>query len=116
LVKYQWTIFIADLNPVIGSEQAGKRPVLVISDEVVNQTLPILTVLPLTSYKGRKVYPNEYLLSKSDSGLLKDSIVMAHQIRTISRKRLITATGEITNNVIKEKIKSSIRFQLDLEK
>jgi mRNA interferase MazF len=53
---YQWNIFWADLNPIKGSEQSGRRPVLVISEEVVNQVLPIVTVVCLTSFKdGRKI-------------------------------------------------------------
>ena len=46
---FQWQVFRANLNPVIGSEQAGHRPVLVVSNEIMNEVLPILTVLPLTS-------------------------------------------------------------------
>jgi len=46
--KYNWAIFIANLNPVKGSEQRGNRPVLVISDEDFNQTMPVVTILPLT--------------------------------------------------------------------
>lgn len=114
MVKYQWTIFMVDLDPVMGSEQSGRRPVLVVSEEIVNQSLPILTVLPITSHKGRKIYPNEYLLSKNDSGLSKDSIVMAHQIRTISKERLITSAGEISDEPIRDEIRKIICFQLDL--
>jgi len=114
LVNYQWRIFSVDLDPVIGSEQAGRRPVLVISDEIVNQSLPVVTVLPLTSYKGRKIYPNEYLLSKSDSGLPVDSIVMAHQIRTLSKTRIAKSFGKISNEDAREMIRSAVRFQLDL--
>lgn len=47
MVKHPWTIFMVDLDPVIGSEHSGIRPVLVVSEEIVNQSLPILTVLRL---------------------------------------------------------------------
>lgn len=67
MMNYQWNIFLADLNPVKGSEQKGIRPVLVISEEVVNQTLPIVTILAITSFKkGRNIYPIEYLSSELD--------------------------------------------------
>ena len=57
-MSYKWSVFMADLNPVIGSEQQGRRPVLVISDETTNTVMPVVTVLPLTSLKkGRKLYP-----------------------------------------------------------
>jgi mRNA interferase MazF len=105
---------MVDLDPVMGSEQSGRRPVLVVSEEIVNQSLPILTVLPITSHKGRKIYPNEYLLSKNDSGLSKDSIVMAHQIRTISKERMLFSCGMISNENIRDMIRDAIRFQLDL--
>ena len=63
MVNYQWGIFWADLDPSRGSEQAGRRPVLVISAEEVHQALPIVTVLYITSVKpGIKVYPTETFL------------------------------------------------------
>jgi mRNA interferase MazF len=59
----------------MGSEQAGKRPILIISAEDVNQVLPVVTVLPVTSAKpGREIYPTEVFLSKETSGLPKDSL------------------------------------------
>jgi mRNA interferase MazF len=50
-MNYKWSVFMADLNPVKGSEQQGKRPVLVISDETTNTIMPVVTILPLTSLK-----------------------------------------------------------------
>ncbi len=64
----KWNIFTANLNPIIGSEQKGIRPVLVISDDDYSILMPLLTILPITSLKpGRKVYPNEVLIEKHDS-------------------------------------------------
>jgi mRNA interferase MazF len=61
--SYQWHIFLANLEPVIGSEQGRTRPVLVISEEEIKQILPVVNVLPITSRKpGRTVYPNEVFL------------------------------------------------------
>lgn len=114
-MDYQWNIFWADLNPVKGSEQDGVRPVLVISEEVVNQTLPIVTILAITSWQeGRNIYPVEYLLSPEDSGLPKPSIVMAHQIRSISKDRLIEKCGSIKDEDSKTEIKNIIKLYLDL--
>lgn len=74
--RFQWGIFQARLDPVLGSEQAGRRPVLVVSNEVINQALPIVTVLPLTSMrKGRRIYSTEVLLVAGQAGLPRDSIV-----------------------------------------
>lgn len=114
-MDYQWNIFWADLNPVKGSEQSGIRPVLVISEEVVNQAIPIVTVLCITSLKpGRKIYPIEILLNPEDSSLSQPSIIMAHQIRSISKDRLAEKCGYINKYGLREKIKNVVKLYLDL--
>lgn len=114
-MDYQWNIFWADLNPVKGSEQSGIRPVLVVSEEAVNQALPIVTVLCITSLKpGRKVYPIEVLLTIDISHLSQPSIAMAHQIRSISKDRLTDKCGFIDNDEIKAAIKAAMKLYLDL--
>lgn len=115
MVDYQWGIFWADLDPSKGSEQAGKRPVLVVSAEEVNQALPIVTIMSITSVKkGRKVYPTEVFVSTNDSGLPKDSLVMGHQIRAISKDRLDEKCGYIEDENIRGKIRNVIKRYLDL--
>lgn len=115
MVNYQWGIFWADLDPSMGSEQAGRRPILVISAEEVNQALPIVTVLSITSVKpGRKVYPTETFLEASVTGLPKDSIAMSHQIRSISKERLGEKCGSIEDEAIREKVKTAIKTYLDM--
>jgi mRNA interferase MazF len=114
-MNYKWSIFIADLNPVQGSERRGKRPVLVISDEDFNKHMPVVTVLPVTSLKeGRKVYPNESLLKKEMANLAQDSLVLAHQIRTISKQRLKDPLGFIGDHGAREMINGALRVQLNL--
>ena len=106
---------MADLNPVIGSEQQGRRPVLVISDETTNSVMPVVTILPLTSLKkGRRVYPNEVLIKNGVAGLELDSIVLAHQIRTIAKQRLITSLGEILDANLRSRIDDALRVHLNL--
>ena len=63
-MNHQWHVFLASLDPITGSKQAGKRPVLVISRARINQVLPVVNVIPLTSRKSaaRSIYPNEVLL------------------------------------------------------
>lgn len=115
MVNYQWDIFWADLEPTKGSEQAGKRPVLVVSTEEANQALPIVTILSLTSIKpGRKIYPIEAFLKAEATGLSKDSIAMAHQIRAISKERLGEKCGSINSEEIRNSVKLAIRTYLDL--
>ena len=77
-------IYWANLNPTVGREQSGHRPVLVISNDIENQ-MDIITVIPITSRKkGRKIYPNEVLIHLKN----KEAILLCHQIRTISKNRL----------------------------
>ena len=97
----QYDIYLADLNPTIGREQFGKRPVLIISNNYEN-LLDIVTIIPITSLKdGRKIYPNELLL---ENKLEKPSILLCQQIRTISKNRLIKRLTSIDNFMIQKKI------------
>ncbi|MBI3261463.1 type II toxin-antitoxin system PemK/MazF family toxin [Candidatus Berkelbacteria bacterium] len=113
--QYQWGIFRAYLDPAVGSEQAGTRPVLVISNEAINHELMTVTVLPITSRKtGRRIYPSEALLPKGYAGLTHDSLVMAHQIRTISKQRLTRYYDTIGDDDIRAQIIDIISLYLDL--
>lgn len=97
----QYEVYLADLNPTIGREQQGKRPVLVISNKYEN-LLDVVTIIPITSLKkGRKVYPNEVLLKHE---LELPSLLLCQQIRTISQKRLIKKLTTIENAYIREEI------------
>jgi mRNA interferase MazF len=115
---FKWKIFSANLNPVTGSEQKGIRPVLIISDDDYSSVMPVVTVLPITSLKpGRKVYPNEVLLVKEEkvkTGLSSDSIILAHQIRTISKKRLRDFLGFIDNEKTQSEVEDALRIHLNL--
>jgi mRNA interferase MazF len=114
-MTYRMGIFLADLNPVIGSERKGKRPVLVVSDEVFNQVMPVVTILPITSLKkGRRVYPNEVLISKGIGNLTADSIILAHQIRTISKERLTRLLGPVKEPGLQSAIEEAMRIHLNL--
>ena len=113
MVTYRWRIFWVSLDPVAGSEQAGKRPALVVSAEEANQSLPVVTILPITSFKpGRKVYATEVFLSKEISGLPKDSIIMAHQIRTIAKERLAEQCGVLTDGKVQELVRRAVLLHL----
>ena len=66
----RWSVWLANLDPVVGSEQGRTRPVLVLSDTRLNQILPVVNVLPITSRKRkRRVYPNEALIPAQTAGL-----------------------------------------------
>ena len=79
---FQWAVMEANLDPIAGAEQKGQRPVLIVSNEEFNQSMPNLTILPLTSTQ-RRLYPSEVLLTRGKAGQPLESIIMAHQIRTI---------------------------------
>jgi len=113
---FQWCAFRADLDPTRGSEQAGVRPVLVVSREVINQRLPIVAVLPMTAIKpGRRVYSTEVLLPPEAAGQPEASVVMAHQIRTLSIRRLGQLYGELADEELRGAVRAALRLYLDLE-
>ena len=113
---YQWGIFKANLDPVRGSEQRGARPVLAVCDEDFNRVMPVVTILPLTSLKpGRKIYPNEVLLRKGTAGIPNESLVLAHQIRTISKGRLESLYGYIKDGRIRGLIRGALKIHLNLD-
>ncbi len=73
----KWRIYKASLDPVTGSEQGKTRPVLVVSEDMSNNLLHVINVLPITSRKpGRRVYPNEVLLPAGSGGLPNESIIL----------------------------------------
>jgi mRNA interferase MazF len=104
----------ANLDPGSGSEQKGIRPVLIVSNEEFNQAMSNVTVLPLTSTK-RNLYPSEVFLSKGTAGQPSDSIIMAHQIRTISKKRLIDLVGYLEDAQLQHEVGEAIKEHLNLD-
>ncbi len=102
----QGEIWLADLNPVVGSEQQGRRPVVVISGNAMNDNLSICIVCPLSS--KLKNYAGCLVLTKdAKNGLDSDSEIITFQIRTISGERLIQKIGEITTSQL-ETIKNGL--------
>ena len=100
----RWEIWLANLDPVVGSEQGKTRPVLIISATALNQILPVVNVLPITSRKpNRRIYPNEALISAGTAGLVSESIVLCYQIRTLDKQRLTKKFGTINDKNYKTK-------------
>ena len=114
MAAFQWAVMEANLDPVAGAEQKGIRPVLIISNEEFNQAMPNVTVLPLTSTK-RRLYPSEVLLPKGKAGQPLDSIIMAHQVRTISKQRLGSLLGYLEDPQLRHKVREAIREHLGLD-
>ena len=111
---FQWAVMEASLDPAAGAEQKGIRPVLVVSNEEYNQTIPNVTILPLTSTR-RRLYPSEVLLSKGKAGQPLDAIIMAHQIRTISRQRLGKLWGYLADTNLQDAVRGAIKEHLDID-
>ena len=111
---FQWAVMEANLDPVAGAEQKGIRPVLVISNEEFNQAMPNVTILPLTSTQ-RRLYPSEVLLPKGKGGQPLDSIIMAHQVRTISKQRLRGLLGYLEDPQHRHEVREAIKEHLDLD-
>lgn len=111
----KWEIWLADLEPVVGSEQGKTRPVLIISEAYTNNILPVINILPLTSLKNnRTIYPNEVLIKAGSFGLINASIVLCYQIRTIDKQRLIKRFGAVNEPAVQETIIEAIKFQLGI--
>lgn len=81
-------VFYADLSPVVGSEQGGVRPVLVIQNDIGNKYSPTIIVAAITSQINKAKLPTHVEIKASEYGLPKDSVVLLEQIRTIDKKRL----------------------------
>lgn len=88
-------IYYADLSPVIGSEQGGVRPVLIVQNDVGNKHSPTVIAAAITSQKEKAKLPTHIDLNAVSCGLSKDSVVLLEQIRTIDKKRLKEHIGEL---------------------
>jgi len=93
-------LYSACLDPVIGSEQGGVRPVLVIQNDVGNRYSPTVIVLAVTGQQNKAHLPTHVSVPAGDCGLLKDSVVLAEQIRTLDKRRLREKIGAVSPEVI----------------
>ncbi len=83
-------IYDARLDPVEGSEQGGTRPVIIVSRDVINAYSPVVLAIPCTPIKQeKKIYPTQVLIQSPEGGLTNNSIVMADQVRVLSKQRLL---------------------------
>ena len=107
-------MFYADLSPVIGSEQGGIRPVLIIQNDMGNKYSPTVIAAAITSQIGKNRLPTHIEIDSKDVGLKADSVVLAEQIRTIDKSRLKEKIGHIDDEKIIEKINSAIGISFGL--
>lgn len=88
-------MYYADLSPVIGSEQGGVRPVLIIQNDVGNKYSPTVIAAAITSQTTKNRLPTHININSNEYGLVKDSVILAEQIRTIDKSRLKEKIGQI---------------------
>ena len=95
-------IFYADLSPVIGSEQGGLRPVLIVQNDVGNKYSPTVIAAAITSRMTKSKLPTHIDVLGDSVGLSKDSVILLEQIRTLDKKRLKEKMGHLDDTVMKE--------------
>ena len=95
-------IYYADLSPVVGSEQGGVRPVLIVQNNVGNRFSPTVIAAAITSQQSKANLPPHIPLNATASGLAKDSVVLLEQVRTIDKKRLKEKMGSIDESSMNE--------------
>lgn len=106
-------IFYADLSPVIGSEQGGLRPVLIIQNDVGNKYSPTVIAAAITSRLGKAKMPTHIDVYADSFGLAKDSVILLEQIRTIDKRRLKEKMGHL-DDYLMQRVNDAINISFGL--
>ena len=93
-------IYYADLSPVVGSEQGGVRPVLVVQNDIGNKYSPTVIAAAITSQINKKKMPTHIEISAEEYGLNKDSVILLEQVRTIDKRRLREKIGHLDEELM----------------
>ena len=107
-------IFYADLSPVIGSEQGGIRPVIIMQNDIGNRYSPTVIVAAITSQINKAKLPTHVEISSEEYGLNRDSVVLLEQIRTLDKRRLKEKIGHMTYSDM-EKVNKALLISLSLD-
>ena len=108
-------MFYADLSPVVGSEQGGIRPVLIIQNDTGNKYSPTVIAAAITSQTGKSRLPTHIEIGSRENGLKADSVVLTEQIRTIDKSRLKEKIGHIDDRIVMSKVNDAIGISFGLE-
>jgi len=108
-------MFYADLSPVVGSEQGGIRPVLIVQNDTGNKYSPTVIAAAITSQMNKNRLPTHIELGSEEFGLKANSVVLTEQIRTIDKSRLKEKIGHIDDSRIMNKINNAIGVSFGLE-
>lgn len=106
-------IYYADLRPVVGSEQGGVRPVLIIQNDMGNRHSPTVICAAITSRMNKAKLPTHVEIKAEDYGIVKDSVILLEQVRTIDKSRLKEKVCHLNNEVL-EKINKALMISLSL--
>ena len=108
-------MFYADLSPVIGSEQGGIRPVIIIQNDIGNRHSPTVIAAAITSQTGKNRLPTQIEIGLGDGSLKAESVVLAEQIRTIDKSRLKEKIGHINDEKVMNKINNALGVSFGLD-
>ncbi|MDD3218425.1 MAG: type II toxin-antitoxin system PemK/MazF family toxin [Lachnospiraceae bacterium] len=106
-------IFYADLRPVIGSEQGGIRPVLIIQNDVGNKHSPTVICAAITSRMNKAKLPTHIEIDAANYAIVKDSVILLEQLRTIDKRRLKEKVCHLDTDIL-EKVNHGLRISLEL--
>ena len=113
MVIHRGDIYYADLRPVVGSEQGGVRPVLIIQNDIGNKHSPTVICAAITSQMNKAKLPTHVELDSSRYALVKDSVVLLEQLRTIDKKRLRDKVCHLDREILR-KVERALLVSLDL--
>jgi len=113
LVVKKGDIFFADLSPVIGSEQGGVRPVIVIQNDIGNKYSPTVIVAAITSQINKAKLPTHVEIRAGEHGLNKDSVILLEQLRTVDKRRLRERIGRMDGDSM-EKVNEALVISLGI--
>ncbi len=106
-------IYYADLSPVVGSEQGGLRPVLIVQNDVGNRYSPTVIAAAITSRMGKTRLPTHIDIYANEVGLAKDSVILLEQVRTLDKRRLREKMGHLDGSVM-ERVNTAISVSFGL--
>lgn len=115
MVVKRGDMFYADLSPVVGSEQGGIRPVLIIQNDLGNKYSPTVIAAAITSQTNKTKLPTHIELGENKCGLKNNSVVLTEQIRTIDKSRLKEKIGHINDNIVMNKINNALGVSFGLD-
>ncbi|MBR3325191.1 MAG: type II toxin-antitoxin system PemK/MazF family toxin [Clostridia bacterium] len=109
-------MFYADLSPVIGSEQGGVRPVVIIQNDLGNKYSPTVIAAAITSQLGKNKLPTHIAIGSQNVGLKTDSVILTEQVRTIDKSRLREKIGHIEDEKLIGELNNALGVSFGLEK